>query len=115
MAEEVYTLKSEDILQHRNLIELGALPGDKIVENKLRRVFSKEGDERKIGYSLTEEDILKHENLQKLKAEPGDQVVDGKLKRIKHDETWEQIKYGWDSAVGLEASLADILESNYPL
>ena len=119
MADEAYTITAQDILSNPNLQKDGALPGDTLSENgtKLNRVFSQEGDRREKGYVITQEDIDTYPALRRDGAEVGDELInDGtKLKKVKHDEIYQQIKYGWDSTLTPEASLGDIIESYFPL
>jgi len=119
VADEAYTITAQDILSNPNLQKDGALPGDTLSENgtKLNRVFSQEGDRREKGYVITQEDIDTYPALRRDGAEVGDELInDGtKLKKVKHDEIYQQIKYGWDSTLTPEASLGDIIESYFPL
>ena len=119
MADETYTLTAQDILSNPNLQRDGALPGDTLSENgtKLNRVFSQEGDRREKGYVITQEDIDTYPALREDGAEVGDELINNgtKLRKVKHDEIYQQVKYGWDSTLTPEASLGDILESYFPL
>ena len=119
MANETYTLTAQDILSNPNLQRDGALPGDTLSENgtKLNRVFSQEGDRREKGYVITQEDIDTYPALREDGAEVGDELINNgtKLRKVKHDEIYQQVKYGWDSTLTPEASLGDILESYFPL
>ena len=119
MANEAYTLTAQDILSNPYLQRDGALPGDTLSENgtKLNRVFSQEGDRREKGYVITQEDIDTYPALREDGAEVGDELINNgtKLRKVKHDEIYQQVKYGWDSTLTPEASLGDILESYFPL
>ena len=118
MADEAYTLTAQDILSNPNLQKDGALPGDTLSENgtKLNRVFSQEGDRREKGYVITQEDIDTYPALRRDGAEVGDELINNgtKLRKVKHDEIYQQVKYGWDSTLTPEASLGDIIESYFP-
>ena len=56
--QEGLTLTLSEIQGSENLRKLGALSGDRIVDNKLVRVFSKPEDSVLSGQTLTSEDIL---------------------------------------------------------
>ena len=57
MAEpQVLTL--DDIQNSPRLRELGVLPGDEILNNKIQRKFSSEEDSIDLGTKLSEQDIL---------------------------------------------------------
>jgi len=119
VADEAYTITAQDILSNPNLQRDGALPGDTLSKNgtKLNRVFSQEGDRREKGYVITQEDIDTYPALREDGAEVGDELINNgtKLKKVKHDEIYQQVKYGWDSTLTPEASLGDIIESYFPL
>jgi len=110
---EVLTLKK--INGSPTLRRLGALSGDRIVDGKLERVFSKKEDTMQKGKVLTGQDILNSANLQKLNAAVGDRIVGTKLHRTEEDNNWVQFKYGYDEQNGMIADAAQWLEARVPI
>jgi len=97
-----------DILKrHPNLQELGALPGDKVVDGKLVRVFSDGSLSNPQGTTLTDEMIGRHGNLQELDAKAGDKIVDGKLVRTEELNTMRQAMLGFDESGNDITNLSD--------
>lgn len=97
-----------DILKrHPNLQELGALPGDKVVNGKLVRVFSDGSLSNPQGTTLTDEMIGRHGNLQELDAKAGDKIVDGKLVRMEELGTMRQAMLGFDESGNDITNLSD--------
>ena len=108
-------LNLDTISSNRELSELGALAGDKIVNGELVRVWSNPEDATNFGTTLTEADIFWNKDLQELDAKPGDRLVDGKLIDSKADEAMTQFKYGWESTESLTGMGIDILNAAMPL
>lgn len=112
MTEEILTL--DVINRSENLQRLGAMAGDKVVDGKLKRVFSTKED--KAGERLTASTIAGSKNLQDLGAEEGDRIVDGKLIRTKQHSAWQAFRYG--KAKGEEEGITDYateaLEAYFP-
>ena len=88
---QVLTL--DDIQNSPRLRELGVLPGDEILDNKIQRKFSSEEDSIDLGTKLSEQDILSSARLQELEAKPGDRIVDNKLIETETDDTFTQFMY----------------------
>ena len=109
--QEGLTLTLSEIQSSENLRKLGALSGDKIVNNELVRVFSKPEDSVMSGEILTGEDVLNSPTLQRLNAKAGDRVVDNKLVRSEYDDSWTQFKYGFAEEQGFLADVGVWLES----
>lgn len=113
--QEGLTLTLSEIQSSENLRKLGALSGDKIVNNELVRVFSKPEDSVMSGEILTGEDVLNSPTLQRLNAKAGDRVVDSKLVRSEYDDSWTQFKYGFAEEQGFLADVGVWLESRFPI
>ena len=113
--QEGMTLTLSEIQGSETLRKLGALSGDKIVNNKLVRVFSKPEDSVVSGQILTNEEILNSPTLQRLEAKEGDRVVDNRLVRSEYDNAWTQFKYGVSEEQGLLADVGIWLESRFPI
>ena len=114
MAEpQVLTL--DDIQNSPRLRELGVLPGDEILNNKIQRKFSSEEDSIDLGTKLSEQDILSSARLQELEAKPGDRIVDNKLIETETDDTFTQFMYGYDKQNNFVGYLTDVLEARVPL
>ena len=64
-----------DIMANNNLQEAGVLPGDRIVDNELVRVFSSDDDFLDIQHTLTRQDIAANPNLQEAGAVSGDLII----------------------------------------
>ena len=97
------------------LSQQGAMAGDKWVDGKLERVFSKDEDAQDFGKVITQRDIYYSPTLQSLDAKEGDRWVDGELIPSEHDEAWSKFKHGWKTTDGLVSMTADILQSYIPL
>lgn len=93
--------------RHPNLQELGALPGDKVIDGKLVRVFSDGSLSNPQGTVLTDEMIGRHANLQELDAKAGDKIVDGKLVRMEELSTMRQAMLGFDEQGNDITNLSD--------
>ena len=113
--QEGMTLTLSEIQGSETLRKLGALSGDKIVNNKLVRVFSKPEDSVVSGQILTNEEILNSPTLQRLEAKEGDRVVDSRLVRSEYDNAWTQFKYGVAEEQGFLADVGVWLESRFPI
>jgi hypothetical protein len=87
-AELGKTLTLEDITGSFTLQKLGVLPGDRVKDNKLVRIFSDEDDVIDIDQVLTQEDIDNSATLQRLDAVAGDLVIkkDGKREFLSRGE-----------------------------
>ena len=105
----------ERIRSSQNLQELGALPGDKVENGKLIRVFSSKDDRIDLGEKLTEERINKSINLQNLQAKPGDRIVNKKLIRTETDSAYKQFVYGYDESDSDIDYASDYLERHFPV
>lgn len=115
--KQPYTLTLQDIKQHRNLWEAGALPGDQVSDdNKLIRKFSEDSDSRTTKYRITEADIASTPHLQQIGAEPGD-LVDENNKLIKtgSDSAMRQFMYGFDESGNDVTNLGAWLEQYIPM
>ena len=112
-----YTLTLEDIQANENLQGFAAMPGDEVIDGKLKRVFSSEDDALDIGYRLTQEDIDSTPNLQQIEAREGDRVVNGKLKPLEQDSAFKQFMYSFDkpSSASDADYMADYIEQKVPL
>lgn len=113
--QEGLTLTLSEIQSSENLRKLGALSGDRIVDNKLVRVFSKPEDSVLSGQTLTSEDILNSPTLQGLNAKEGDRIVDNKLVTSEYDNAWAQFRYGVAEEQGFLADVGVWLESRFPI
>ena len=113
--QEGLTLTLSEIQGSENLRKLGALSGDRIVDNKLVRVFSKPEDSVLSGQTLTSEDILNSPTLQGLNAKEGDRIVDNKLVTSEYDNAWAQFRYGVAEEQGFLADVGVWLESRFPI
>lgn len=98
-----------------NLRSLGAVAGDKIVDNKLVRVYSEDSDNVNLGDKVTQARIDSSETLRNLGAVAGDRIVDNELISSKKDDAWAQFKYGFDKGGNIIQNAAAILEANFPL
>ena len=112
---EVKTLTLDDIRSSPRLRELGVLPGDGILDNKIQRKFSSEEDRVDLGKKLSEQDILSSPRLQELEANPGDRIVNNKLISTETDDTFTQFMYGYDKQNNFIGYVSDVLERNIPL
>ena len=112
---EVKTLTLDDIRSSPRLRELGVLPGDGILDNKIQRKFSSEEDRVDLGKKLSEQDILSSPRLQELEANPGDRIVNNKLISTETDDTFTQFMYGYDKQNNFVGYVSDVLERNIPL
>lgn len=112
---EVKTLTLDDIRSSPRLRELGVLPGDGILDNKIQRKFSSEEDRVDLGKKLSEQDILSSARLQELEANPGDRIVNNKLISTETDDTFTQFMYGYDKQNNFVGYVSDVLERNIPL
>mgnify|MGYP003646014546 FL=1 len=110
-----YTLTLEDIQANENLQGFAAMPGDEVIDGKLKRVFSSEDDALDIGYRLTQEDIDSTPNLQQIEAREGDRVVNGKLKPLEQDSAFKQFMYSFDkpSSASDADYMADYIEQKF--
>ena len=113
--QEGLTLTLSEIQSSENLRKLGALSGDRIVDNKLVRVFSKPEDSVMSGQILTGEDVLNSPNLQNLNAKAGDRIVDNKLVRSERDNALMQLKYGFGEGTSITENMGVWLESVLPI
>jgi len=115
--KQPYTLTLQDIKQHRNLWEAGALPGDQVSDdNVLIRKFSDPEDSRTTKYRITEQDIFDNPNLQEIGAEPGDLVDENnKLVKTGSDSAMRQFMYGFDESGNDVVNLGDWLDQYIPL
>ena len=105
MAEINITL---DILkQYPNLQEDGALPGDRLVDGELVRVYSDGSLKNPEGLTLTDEMIGQYENLQRDGAKAGDKLVDGELVRMEELSTMRQAMLGFDESGNDITNLSD--------
>lgn len=115
--KQPYTLTLADIKQHKNLWELGALPGDQVDDdNALIRKFSNDDDSRTVGYRLTEQDIVENENLQNLGASAGD-IIDenNELVKTNSDSAMRQFMYGFDESGNDVTNLGNWLDQYIPM
>lgn len=115
--KQPYTLTLQDIKQHRNLWEAGALPGDQVSDdNVLIRKFSDAEDSRTTKYRLTEQDILDTPNLQEIGAEPGDLVDENNtLVKTGSDSAMRQFMYGFDESGNDVVNLGNWLDQYIPM
>ena len=114
MAEpQVLTL--DDIQNSPRLRELGVLPGDEILDNKIQRKFSSDEDSIDLGTKISEQDIASSPRLQELEAKPGDRIVDNKIIDTETDDTFTQFMYGYDKQNNFVGFLTDVLEARIPL
>ena len=109
------TLTLKQINSSPNLRRLGALSGDRVVDGKLKRVFSEKVNAMPKGEVLTEEMIRNSFNLRQLNAVSGDIIVDNKLQRTEENNNWVQFKYGYDEQNGIIADAAQWLEARVPI
>lgn len=114
-SQEEVTLNLSEIRGSETLKKLGALSGDKVVNNKLVRVFSKPEDSVMSGEILTGEDVINSPRLLELKAKAGDRVVDGELIRSEYDDAFTQFKYGFSEEQGFIKDAGQWLESLFPV
>ena len=112
---EVKTLTLDDIRSSPRLRELGVLPGDGILDNKIQRKFSSEEDRVDLCKKFSEQDILSSPRLQELEANPGDRIVNNKLISTETDDTFTQFMYGYDKQNNFVGYVSDVLERNIPL
>ena len=108
-------LNLDTITNSRELSELGALAGDKIVDGKLVRVWSEPEDSVNFGHVVTESDIFWNQELRDLGAKVGDRIVNGELYDSKADELMTQFKYGWESTDSLTGMGIDIINAAFPV
>lgn len=101
--------------RYPNLQELGAVPGDKVVDGELVRVFSDGSLSNPQGIVLTDEMIGRHGNLQELGAKAGDKVVDGELVKTEEFGTMKQAMLGFDESGNDVTNLADWLTAQNPI
>lgn len=115
--KQPYTLTLQDIKQHRNLWEAGALPGDQVSDdNVLIRKFSNSEDSRTTKYRITEQDILDNPNLQQIGAEPGDLVDENNtLVKTGSDSAMRQFMYGFDESGNDVVNLGNWLDQYIPM
>ena len=113
--QEGYVLRLSDLYQHKNLRELGAKPGDRIVNNELVPVEPETKEPVDLGYQLTEGDINAHDNLKALGAKPGDRIVDGELVPTGVNDWSEQFRYAFDPEKNDVGYGAQWLEQRAPL
>lgn len=115
--KQPYTLTLQDIKEHRNLWEAGALPGDQVSDdNVLIRKFSDEEDSRTTKYRITEQDIAETPNLQEIGAEPGDLVdEDNTLIKTGSDSAMRQFMYGFDESGNDVTNLGAYLDQYIPM
>jgi hypothetical protein len=105
MAEINITL---DILkQYPKLQEDGVLPGDKLVDGELVRVYSDGSLSNPQGLTLTDEMIGQYPNLQRDGAKPGDKIVDGELVDMEELGTMRQAMLGFDESGNDITNLGD--------
>jgi len=104
--EHVITL---DVLkQFPNLQEMGALPGDKVVDGELVRVYSDGSlSNPQGGIVVTEEAIGAFSNLQEMGAKPGDKIVDGELVRMEELSNMRQAVLGFEETGNDIGNLVD--------
>ena len=98
-----------------NLRSLGALAGDKVVDNKLVRVYSEDSDSVNLGEKVTQERIDASETLRNLGAVAGDRIVDNKLISSEKDNLWSQFVYGYDKMNNVVANATDVVSAKFPM
>lgn len=118
-AELGKTLTLEDIAGSFTLQKLGVLPGDRVKDNKLVRIFSDEDDVIDIEQVLTQEDIDNSNTLQRLDAVAGDLIIkkDGKrefLSRGAENET-RQFLYDFQKKPSYIANALNFLDAINPV
>ena len=100
-AEYGKVITLEDIKASQRLRELGVLSGDRIKDNKLVRIHSREEDAVKIDTVITEQDIRESKILRDAGAVVGDLIVkneDGTRKFVSRekDDSFKQFMYSKD-------------------
>jgi len=109
--DKVAELSNGDIRDSETLQKLGALPGDKVVNNKLVRLVS----EPPRGEVLTKTDILNSPTLQELGAEAGDTVEDNRLIKAGKNDPLRNFVYHYKEAESTLENAATYLQSVAPL
>lgn len=87
----------EDIKASPYLQQNGIMPGDKMDNGEIIRVFSEEGDARPQGRPLTAQEIANSPYLTANNIQPGDVLTeDGEIIRTGIDSISKQFMYGFD-------------------
>lgn len=107
----------EDILGSETLRRHGVKPGDRLIDGKVKRVFSTKEDSVELGHRVTAEDLAVSPRLRELDAQVGDRIVNKALIPASRDDAWMQLQYGFDEpeGFGLTESLGVFLESRIPI
>lgn len=108
-AETVLT--DYDLYKSNRLQQLGAMPGDRVVDGKLVR----EASEEPRGQIITREDVMNSARLQELEAEAGDIIEDGKLIKSGENDLLRNFAYNYTEAQSAVQNFATYLESKIPL
>jgi len=107
----------EDILGSETLRRYGVKPGDRLIDGRVKRVFSTKEDSIELGHRVTAEDLAVSPRLRELDAQVGDRIVNKALIPASRDDAWMQLQYGFDEpeGFGLTESLGVFLESRIPI
>jgi hypothetical protein len=109
--DEIADLTEEDVRNSETLQKLGALPGDRVVNQKLVRLVS----DPPRGEVLTMTDILNSPTLQELGAEAGDSVEDGLLIKAGKNEPLRNFLYHHKQAESALENFATYAQSVAPI
>lgn len=107
----------EDILGSETLRRHGVKPGDRLIDGRVKRVFSTKEDSVELGHRVTSQDLAISPRLRELGAQVGDRIVNKALIPANFDDAWMQLQYGFDEpeGFGLTESLGVFLESRIPI
>ena len=121
---EVFEITLEDIRKHKNLQELGVVPGDTWTKDDsgkpvITRVYSPKGGKKDVGIPITQQNLDDFPNLVEQNVEVGDRYFKEGNKIIKTGDgsAWKQFFYGVDEGDMGEkwvGNLSDTLESWFP-
>jgi len=106
----------EDIKSSPYLQQNGIMPGDKIDNGEIIRVYSDAEDVRPQGRTLTAQDIANSLYLQENNIAPGDVInEDGEIVRTGIDSASKQFMYGFDETGNDVTNLAAWLDQYIPM
>ena len=121
---EVFEITLEDIRKHKNLQELGVVPGDTWTKDDsgkpvITRVYSPKGGKKDVGIPITQQNLDDFPNLVEQNVEVGDRYFKEGHKIIKTGDgsAWKQFLYGVDEGDMGEkwsVNLRETLESWFP-